>query len=178
MRPQPFTPILIILALLFASLACQSPLETPTLDPRFLTPDPTFQMPADGSTLPPVTVIVPTEGPRIITGSAVKTDYASNGQGCDVPTTGTLVVNPDGTAQLQTTGLNITDNYNCKSSGEETWYIDGTWDDFSLTAVFTTCNSGGFTAKGAITLAGQKLLGTVSCFYKDSTQAIMLVLSQ
>lgn len=161
--------------LVAASLACNMPAEAPTTAPTTAPPEATFETPGDVSTpLPPV-VVTPVPDLQTFTGMAVKTDYASNGQqGCDVSVIVTLNVYPDGTAQLQTTGPDIVDHYNCASGGEETWYVTGTENAFSQTVTFTACNNGAFSATGFVTHANQMLLGTVSCFNQNGSQAIML----
>lgn len=178
--------LVVIVILLWASLACLSPLETSTPDPELATPEPTSSAPMDNPTATapmyvpttaPTTVEPPT--PLTFMGNAIKTDYASSGQGCDVAVIAMLTVNPDGTAELSTTGPDIIDHYNCQTGSDETWYINGTADSLNQTVTFATCNFGGFTAKGILSYAGAKNLGgTVSCFYKNGTQAIMLVFSQ
>ena len=148
--------------------ATEPALELPTAAPNLAAPE--FEMPTPAPTPAP-----PPAGEALtITGSGTKLDFSGDGVSCQVPATAVLLVNPDGTARLTSVGLDIIDHYNCKGDNDETWYIDGTADNFSQTAGFASCNFGGFSAEGAVTYADQKLLGTVSCFYTDGTLAVTL----
>lgn len=150
------------------------PTNAPTAEP--FTPEP--------PTVEPFTPLPPTEqdstppppaADLVLTGTAVKSDYGSDGASCDVSVNVQLTIKPDGKAYLTATGPDITDHYNCTSTGEETWYLEGTADAANQTVSFAACNFGGFTAQGSLSYAGQALSGTSGCLSSDGKQAVRLV---
>jgi hypothetical protein len=78
-----------------------------------------------------------------------------------------LIIDEDGVATLSTTGPFIVDSINCTpdpSGFEDTYVIIGLVNENS-TIEFTSCNDGGFNAKGTVGIYVTSMKGTVSCIY-------------
>ncbi len=165
-----------VLTLLAAGLACSIPgiedlpapvpTEAPTSEPG----EPAQDTPAPGPTA---------AGPQTYTAEGVKHDFAMDGSVCLVYQPVTLVVKDDGSAELSTTGADIIDHANCtEGTSPETWYVNGAVNASTQEVTFQTCNFGHFTASGALSYAGGKLSGQVSCTNKDGIQFIALFIGQ
>jgi hypothetical protein len=85
-----------------------------------------------------------------------------------------LIVGDDGIATLSTTGPVFVDTINCTtdpSGFEDTYRIIGVADIDTQEIKFTSCNEGGFDAKGTISFRDGKLVGKVSCIYTKGDDA-------
>jgi hypothetical protein len=85
-----------------------------------------------------------------------------------------LIVGDDGIATLTTTGPVYVDYINCTkdpSGFEATFVIIGAADPDTEEITFTSCNDGGFTAKGTISIRNGSPIGTVSCIYSQGDDA-------
>lgn len=168
-------------ALLFLSiLACNLPdgMPAPAMAPTF-EPEAASQTPTPAPTPEPETMPEPAAGATTLAAAAMKTSFARDGSACQLPETATLVVNPDGSAELSTTGTSIVDHTSCtRGTSTETWYINGKVDELSQTITFTTCNMGNFNANGAVTYANQILVGAVSCTSRDGVPFMTLTVGQ
>jgi len=85
-----------------------------------------------------------------------------------------LIVGDDGIATLTTTGPVFVDHINCTkdpSGFEATFVIIGVADPDTNEITFTSCNEGGFTAKGTISYRNGSPVGTVSCIYSVGDDA-------
>jgi hypothetical protein len=168
MQPRALTPYLILLALIFTSLACTlergdgqaaeteidlptpAPTEAPTLAPDEPTPEPPGQ--------PSQTY------PIVIRSAGRKTQYSTSTQReCTADASASLMIQASGTAELTTTGPEFADSYNCAKPMDVTYIIQGAADPASQTVVFQSCNYGAFTADGTIFYSGGKLAGEVTC---------------
>ena len=109
----------------------------------------------------------------------MKTSFASSEEAsCQVAEPVVLTVRGDGTAELSTTGPAFVDHYNCVSTMDETWYIDGKVNEVDQVVSFESCNGGGFSTSGTVNYNGGVLAGEVSCFYKNGSKAITLIVGK
>jgi hypothetical protein len=175
MRTRNLTPILIVLALLSASLACtlergddqiaeteiNLPTPAPTEAPSPAPPEPALE--SSDATLE-VPNQPPQEYPIVIQSAGTKTDYsASTKSECKADTSAVLVIQADGTTELTTTGPGFVDHINCTTSADETYLFGGTADLSSEAVFFESCNNANFSAEGTVSYAGGSMEGVVSC---------------
>ena len=170
-----FTPFLITLAILSASLACtlergdeqiaeteiNLPTPAPTEAPSPAPPESTLE---NRDATPEVPSPPSQKYPMVIQSAGTKTDYsASTKSECTTNASAVLVIQVDGTAELTTTGPGFVDHINCTTSSNETYIFGGT-ADLSNEAVFIeSCNNANFTAEGTVSYTGGSMEGVVSC---------------
>jgi hypothetical protein len=119
--------------------------------------------------LPPSEPVLPPAGsvsPKKVNGTGQMVEDPDQYQ-CGVKQTILLTIRADGSAVLDSSGPNIVDHINCTPTAGmiETWSISGTVDPLTETVTFSSCNSGGFSASGAVKYAGDILAGSLTCSY-------------
>jgi hypothetical protein len=174
-RTRNITPILIVLVLSSASLACtlergdnqiaETEINLPTLAP---TEAPSPASPESTQENRDATPEVPNqpsqEYPIVIQSAGTKADYSASAKSeCKADALAVLVIQADGTTELTTTGPGFVDHINCKTSAYETYIFGGTADLSSETVFFESCNNANFTAEGIVSYAGGSMEGLVSC---------------
>ena len=83
-------------------------------------------------------------------------------------------VDENGIATITTTGIVFVDYINCTpdpSGFKITYTISGLADPDVKTAIFTTCNDGGFKGSGEVTFVDDKPMGSVSCTHATGEEA-------
>lgn len=186
MPAKTFAPLLAILLLLLAALACTHPYwytftddVPPTAFPSSIDIPTAAPTPAPGESdsptpAPPDFAALPAED-TIITSQGALTNFGpSPDLSCQNPQPLTLTVHPDGSAELTTTSPSFIDHTNCtQGSSTETWFVNGTVTA-TETVSFTSCNYGNFTASGSMSYSGGVLSGEVSCANKDGLLFVTL----
>jgi hypothetical protein len=172
-----FVTFLAVLFFMFAVLACNAPdwvevqegLELPTPGPTIAPSPEPGEVPAS----PPAAFDQTFQGLGRMTSFGSSADVF-----CQVDQPVTLTVHSDGSAELSTTGPSFIDHINCTTSTDVTWYINGTVGSADQSAIFTSCNNGGFTGTGEVSFEGGILSGDVTCSYKNGGIAISLALGR
>jgi hypothetical protein len=160
---------LVLLALLTSALACSFPYWSEDRG--------TIVLPTAPPTLAPTPLA--SQFPLVFQASGHRTTYAVSSPvnaSCQIPLPATLTIRAGGAAELSFTGPNFIDYYNCKSSGEETWFVNGKADLVNQTVTFESCNHGRFSASGTVKYAGGPPDGSVACFWKNGEKAVEMLL--
>ena len=156
--------------LLFGILAC--------ILPGWIQSGQQLELPTPAPSLAPPREVMPTlaaSSAQTFEGGGTRISYGPDNTSCPIPQPLTLRINSDGTAELTTTGVSITDHINCTSgNSEETWYINGSVGTDGQSVNFISCNSGNFSAMGSVNFSGGNLMGEVSCFNKDGVKFISM----
>ena len=198
MRSLNFIPLICLFFLLLATLACNYPnadevqeaLELPTpastiapspapeevSEPTPITPPDAAEESTAESIPQPTTTS--SSYPITIQDNGFKSTYSSMVEAsCKLPSIVVLTLRCDGTAELTNTSPSIIDHINCTpGTSDETWYVNGKFDEVTQTVTFENCNFGNFTAQGSFTYSygAGTLTGEVSCFNKDGEKFVTL----
>lgn len=117
--------------------------------------------------------IPPIATPALFKATGNRTSFSGE-YSCAATNSVILSVGEDGIANLSTTGPVFVDYINCTvdpSGFEDTYAILGVSNIDTHEITFTSCNEGGFTAKGTISFLDGKLNGSVSCIYTTGDDA-------